>query len=274
MAAAEWAVRRPHPQLRPVIARYLGYTRRGVALRTHRGLPSRHVTVAISLAEPIRFTGMPGPDSSPGTFAAALGGMHTAPALIAQDAFQSGVHIEIDALAVPVLFGVPAAELAGCIVDVGELGPTHLPEQLAEARTWDDRFAILDDAFRRTLTDRVRSPEIGWAWRRLTATGGLIRVEELAAEVGWSRRHFAGRFRRELGLPPKQAARVLRFERAVGKLRQEAIDLATLAADCGFYDQAHLSNEWRALAGCSPRTWIAEELSAHSGPRTARRSAS
>ena len=38
------------------------------------------------------------------------------------------------------------------------------------------------------------------------------------------------------------------------------LDLASLAVECGFYDQAHLTNEWRALAGCTPGTWIAEEL--------------
>ncbi|MEU0464555.1 AraC family transcriptional regulator [Amycolatopsis sp. NPDC006131] len=260
MAAAEWAVRAPHPQLRPAITRYIGYTQHGVTLGTHRGLPSRHVTLVISLAEPIRFTGMPRPDQSPGRFTAAVGGMHTAPALIAQDTFQSGIHVEIDPLAVPALFHVSAADLSGCVVDLAELGPKHLAEQLAEAPTWADRFGILDDAFRGALADRRPAREVGWAWRRLTAAGGLIRVEDLAAEVGWSRRHFAERFRRELGLPPKQAARVLRFERAISRLREAPTDLATLAVDCGFYDQAHLSNEWRALAGCTPRTWITEEL--------------
>jgi AraC-like DNA-binding protein len=256
----EWSVREPHPALRPLITRYIGYTQHGVTLSTHRGLPSRHVTLVISLAEPIRFTGMPRPDQSPGRYTAALGGMHTAPALIAQDVVQSGVHVEIDPLAVPALFGVSAADVSGLVVDLADLGPRHLPERLAEAPTWQDRFAVLDRTFRDALADRAPSTEVTWAWRRLTGAGGLVRVEALANEIGWSRRHFAERFRRELGLAPKQAARVLRFQRATEALRRGPVDLATLAAECGFYDQAHLSNEWRALAGCSPRTWIAEEL--------------
>ncbi|MCA1672997.1 MAG: helix-turn-helix domain-containing protein, partial [Actinobacteria bacterium] len=36
--------------------------------------------------------------------------------------------------------------------------------------------------------------------------------------------------------------------------------LADVAARCGYYDQAHFTREWRDLAGCSPRTWLAEEL--------------
>jgi AraC-like DNA-binding protein len=94
----------------------------------------------------------------------------------------------------------------------------------------------------------------------MLATGGLIRIADLANEIGWSRRHFGERFRDEIGLAPKQAARILRFERAGALLRRGHQDLAELAVECGYYDQAHLSNDWRMLAGCSPRTWIAEEL--------------
>ena len=39
-----------------------------------------------------------------------------------------------------------------------------------------------------------------------------------------------------------------------------AATFATLAAECGYYDQAHLAREFRALAGCPPSQWLAEEF--------------
>lgn len=256
---------RPHPVLRGLVARYVGYAQRDVSLGVHRGLPSRYVTLVISLDRPIRITGMPRPTEAPANLRAFVGGMHVGPALIAQDDYQTGIHLELDPLGTEALLGTPAADLSGYVVDLADLGQPRLAtlaDRLAEADGWSRRFAILDDVLGSAVGGRGGpAPEVGFAWRRMLGAGGRVRVDSLAREVGWSRRHLGERFRREVGLSPKQAARVLRFERAIDTLRTKpSLELAQLAVECGYHDQSHLTNEWRALAGCSPRTWIAEEL--------------
>jgi transcriptional regulator GlxA family with amidase domain len=106
------------------------------------------------------------------------------------------------------------------------------------------------------------APEVAEAWRLTTVSGGRLRVAEVAARVGWSDRHLEKRFRAETGLSPKEAARVVRFDRARRVLiaRTGARDLAGLAADLGFADQAHLTREWRAFTGLSPTGWLAAEF--------------
>lgn len=102
--------------------------------------------------------------------------------------------------------------------------------------------------------------EVAWAWRVLLARGGGVRIGDLAGHVGWSRRHLGERFRSELGLSPKAAARVLRFERALSHLeRSDTRRLADVAVACGYVDQAHLTREWRALAGLPPAAWLAAQ---------------
>ncbi|MBO0839153.1 MAG: AraC family transcriptional regulator, partial [Actinobacteria bacterium] len=108
-------------------------------------------------------------------------------------------------------------------------------------------------------------PEVGYAWRRLRETAGAISVATLAEETGWSARYLGAQFRAETGLSPKAAARVFRFDQARHRLaaRHAAGQrdlLAGLAADCGYYDQAHLAREFRDLAGCPPSAWLAEEF--------------
>jgi AraC-like DNA-binding protein len=263
----DWAVCLPHPALRALVGRYIGYRQQGVTLGVHRGLPGQHITVIISLAAPVRLVGMPGSLQGPGRWQGLVGGLHAGPALIGQDREQAGLHLELNPLGVRTLLGVSAPELAGRVVDLTELpraALADLPDRLREAPDWPTRFATLDRALLDCATRAAphRPPgEISWAWQRLVRAGGRVPVGALATDVGWSRRHFSERFSREVGLTPKQAGRVVRFGRAAEMLRRlPKGGLAEVALSCGYFDQAHLSNEFRSMAGCSPRTWIAEEL--------------
>lgn len=255
-----WAIRPSHPVLQPLVSRYIGYEQDNVALSVHRGLPSRHVTLIISLQDPVRMSGRAGPVSMQGL----VGGLRIEPILISQDRTQCGIHLELRPFGVRTLLGVSAAELSGRVVGLEDLGWSalaELPDRLASTPTWPERFDVLDDVLAAKASELLPvAAELGEAWRLMLGTGGLVRISDLADEIGWSRRYFGERFRAEIGLAPKQAARIMRFERAGALLRRGHLDLARLAVECGYYDQAHLSNEWRTLAGCSPRTWIVEEL--------------
>ncbi|MFE2414552.1 helix-turn-helix domain-containing protein [Kitasatospora sp. NPDC059408] len=255
---------RPATALRPYVAWYSGYRQRGIAPAVHRGLPSPYLTFILTLDEPLVLAAHPDPAQRPDAYATLLGGLHTAPALITHDGRQSGVQIAVHPLAARALFGVPAGELAGIDLPaedvLGRLAP-HLQERLRAAATWDERFALLDGALLRAARPSGRvPPEVCWAWQALRRSGGGLAVATLARETGWSARHLQERFRRETGLTPKAAARVIRFDRARHLLAGGAPPrLAELAARCGYFDQAHLAREFRALAGAAPSAWLAAE---------------
>ncbi len=255
-----WELCRPHPVVQPLFSRYIGYEQHDVGLPVHRGLPSRHVTVIISLQDSVRVSGRFGVIRASGL----VGGLHTNAVLIDQDRTQCGIHLELHPFGVRTLFGVDACELGGQVVALDDLGPpvwARLPERLASTATWSDRFGILDEVLAPPASEPApTAPQLRMSWQLMLTSGGQMRVADIAKEVGWSRRHFTEQFRAETGLTPKQATRIVRFERAGALLRTGKLDLAGIAVDCGYYDQAHLSNEWHALAGCSPRTWISEEL--------------
>ena len=84
------------------------------------------------------------------------------------------------------------------------------------------------------------------------------RAEDVAAEIGLSMRQLRRRCHAVVGYGPKTLQRVLRFRRFVGRIDaglpsgQDTHDLAALAAQAGFADQAHLTRECRALAGLTP----------------------
>ena len=272
----EMVAARPRPPLGPLVAGYAGYRIAGAEPGIHRGLPSRHLTVIVTLDGTVDLAAMPDPAQPPASFTTLVGGLHAAPVLISHDGHQHGIQLRLTPLGARMLLGLPAGELAGHVIEVGALlGPVagELLNRLRSARTWTDRFFELDDVLTQ-VTNRTPGqgwpvPELGWAWRRLSASHGRVGVSTLAREVGWSRRHLSERFRREFGLSPKLAGRVMRFEVAHRLLRASGrLGLAEVAARAGFYDQAHLHREWRELAGCTPSRWIAEEFpSVHDSPR-------
>jgi AraC-like DNA-binding protein len=264
----------PAPQLRALVGSYSGSRLQGFAPGTHRGLPSRHLTVVISLDTPVHLTAMTDRSQAPGSFAALAAGLRTEPAAITHDGSEHTVSVELTPAGARSLLGLPAAELAGAVVDLAELlGPNvrELAERMAGARAWPERFAVLDKVLSACVGRTVEADRtMAYAWRRLLDSGGNVRVAELADEIGYSRRQLTQRFTREYGLTPKQAARVVRFERSwlvlrrLERLRRVSPDrrhrsLASVAATCGYYDQAHMAREWNDLAGCPPSAWLAAE---------------
>jgi AraC-like DNA-binding protein len=252
---------RPPAPLRPLVARYSGYRYEGLPPGTHHGLPSPYLTVVISLGKPTRTAARPGRGQAPAEFAALAGGLHTRAALIEHDGDQYGVQLALTPEGARSLFGMPAGELGGVVVPLDGLLPTpagELIERLAAAPTWTARFGVLDEVLTRHAGRRAGPPdELRHAWELLTARGGQVRIDDLAREVGWSRRHLGDRFTAEYGLTPKEAARVMRFERSTRLLRRgDRPTLAEVAARCGFYDQAHLAREWNDFIGCPPSAWL------------------
>ena len=264
---AAYRAGRPAAALRGLVDSYVGYHVVGPP-GLHRGLPSRHVTFVVTFGEPLTVTA-PG-DGRRLSATALVGGLHHRPAIITHSGVQHGVQLAVTPAGARALFGVPAGELTDLVVPLDALlGPVagELAERLADAPGWAERFAVLDRMLCRVLRDDAGgAPEVRHAWQRLLA--GPSSVAALAGEVGWSRRHLGERFRREIGLPPKVAARVLRFEQARGELLRPGATprLADVAATCGYADQAHLTREWRELAGCTPSAWLAEEAPWLHGP--------
>ena len=279
--SADYRAGRPAGALRGLVDSYTGYRVVGPP-GVHRGLPSRHVTFVVAVEE-ITVTGPAAGGALTAT--AMVGGMHDRPVLITHSGVQTGVQLGVTPDGARALFGVPAGELTGLVVPLDAVLPraAELADRLATAGDWPARFAALDDVLLADVRGRsgrgaAPSPEVGHAWRRLLAVSGAASVTALAGEVGWSRRHLAERFRREIGLPPKVAARVLRFERARAELLRPgpagtAPRLADVAVACGYADQAHLTREWRGLAGCTPSTWLAEEAPWLHGPSVERTAA-
>ncbi|RBY92234.1 AraC family transcriptional regulator [Blastococcus sp. TBT05-19] len=264
----ESVVHRPQPALRPYVAAAVGYLHEGLPPGEHLGLPSPWLTVVVTLDEPLVMAAHPDPAQPPGSFDALVGGLHTRPARIAHAGRQAGIQLSLTPAGARALLGVPAGALASVDVHLDDLlgrRGRDLVDRLRAAPGWPARFAALEAGLLPGIRDDEPVPEVTEAWRLTTTAHGRLRVADVAARVGWSPRHLEQRFRAETGLAPKEAARVVRFDRARRALAGRVSaglppDLAGLAAAAGFADQAHLTREWRAFSGLPPTRWLAAEF--------------
>lgn len=186
-------------------------------------------------------------------------GLHDRPWLITLGARQPAMAALLTPWGARALFGTGMHELAHVHTNLSALlgrAADRLSEQLSEAPSWEARYALLDQTLSRMLVDH----QVDWivhAWQRLTASGGTVRVEELAADVGWSPRRVQVHFRDQIGLPPKTMARIIRFQRAVRLLLAGDRRASDVAAECGYWDQAHLNRDFRMLTGYTPTEVVA-----------------
>ncbi|WP_181276420.1 helix-turn-helix transcriptional regulator [Brevibacterium oceani] len=251
-------VRAPHPRLRPFVGDYVGYDISGVPAGTHLGLPSGALAFIVAIDEPLCQVD-PGTGESE-SFDVLLAGLHLRSTLIRHSGTMAGIQINFGPFAPRALFGIPAADFAHRTYDLDVVSrplAAELHDRVNAAQSWPCRFDAIDDVLIRCLGDR-RNPraEVVESWRQIAVGRGGLPVSLIADRIGWSRRHLASQFRSELGIGPKDASRVLRFDRARRLIAVGRVPLAEIAATCGYADQSHLNRDFRALTGTSPQGWL------------------
>jgi len=116
----------------------------------------------------------------------------------------------------------------------------------------------LDSALTELAQASQTSAVIEYAVHLVLQSRGSVRIEQLAHEVNLSRRQLERRFSHEIGLSPKAFNRIIRFQN-VFQAYESQRDWVTVAHDCGYYDQAHLIEDFRELAGEPPTKLLARE---------------
>lgn len=153
------------------------------------------------------------------------------------------------------VLGVPLSEVAGGMHELGDLvgvAAERLGSAIREAPTWEGRQQAMNAFLRDRLDQGPRpSPEVLQAWHLLVGSRGGLRVSTMAEQVGWSHKHLIAKFKEQIGVTPRTAARLLRFA-DVWRQLQERGDWARVAADAGYADQSHLVREFRQFAGTTP----------------------
>ncbi len=161
------------------------------------------------------------------------------------------------------LLGIPADHLRDSVVELDAiwgLESDTLRQTLLEAPTPEAKFARLEKhlLFRHR---KARAPDalVAHALHQFQQAAPLARIDQVVVESGLSHKGFIERFQRSVGLSPKRYCRILRFHDVLRRVdRQTPAAWAALAADCGYYDQSHLIQEFRSFSGLIPSRYLQE----------------
>jgi AraC-like DNA-binding protein len=130
---------------------------------------------------------------------------------------------------------------------------SHVRERLGNAKSFEERVRLVDEAL---LRQSLRSPSfdgISAASHRIIRSGGRVGLAALADSAGLGMRQFERRFIQQVGMRPKLFARIARFEAALEtKACFASRSWTDVAHDFGYYDQMHMIHDFAEFTGETP----------------------
>lgn len=248
--ASMWEIARPSRPSRLPGVDMAGFADRGIVPAGLRAVPHPAVTLVVD------FTDSPlvVDDNGRERRGSLVAGLHPGDVSLRSDTVHC-VQVRLSPMIAPAVLGASPMELDRTVVTLEELwgqDAARIRHQLHDAPSWEHRFEIIEALLvRRHETRRPVDPEVARAWQRIVASRGRVRVDDLAVDSGWSRTRLWSRFRSQVGLSPKRAALLVRFDRAARQL-VTGLSAAQVAAEGGYADQSHLHRDVLSFAGTTP----------------------
>jgi len=135
--------------------------------------------------------------------------------------------------------------------------------RLSEAVSFEMKVKMIEIYFSGLLEKNYRDYEfkrVRHVMNCVRKSHGNIKIDFLASEACLGRKQFERVFSESVGESPKQYLNTVRFQYAIyQKSQNKDLNITELAYECGYFDQAHLINEFKTMTGLTPKQFFAEE---------------
>lgn len=158
---------------------------------------------------------------------------------------------------------LPVSELFNQSIPLRDLVNENLNEfedQLAGAKSFNDRTIIANEFLFEKLKrseNKYHYERIRNAINQINISHGIIDIEKLASDCCLSRKQFERVFSEIVGASPKKFLKIVRFQNAIHRMSlTDHLNFTELAYQCGYFDQAHMNNDFKSLSGLTPKQYF------------------
>ena len=198
----------------------------------------------------------------------AVTGMRTHHVVVRSGAMPSAMGVVFRPGGARAVLAPPASDFFNRTVPLDAVWHSEFPrlsERLAEAVTPRAKFHTLESGLRALMQSRNEKriglhPAVSHALRAFQQLPHVATVLDVANNTGLSRRRLSQLFDEQVGMTPKRYCRLIRFRSVVRQIASgRPVEWADVALAAGYYDQAHLSHEFKQFSGMSPSRFTAAE---------------
>ncbi len=161
-------------------------------------------------------------------------------------------------------YDFPMSELANLVVDAGIVfgNKLHeLREHLLNTLSVPQMFVLVEHFLLQQAGDSLHANTqakcIEYAVSNIVNQPNIQGFQNLTSQIGYSQKHFIDLFKKQVGVPPKQFLKIMRFQKAIQEIENtKSIQWSDIATESGFYDQAHFINDFKGFSGFTPSEYI------------------
>jgi AraC-like DNA-binding protein len=192
-----------------------------------------------------------------------LVGIQTHPTTIASTATDtSTIGVELTPKGLYHLFKLSMHEITNRMVSFEELfGPpgARLQNRVGDVEDPKAKIALLQTALTHLLQQNDKEYALlDHTLDLLAQTHGMMRVQELAVHLGYTKRYLDRLFQEHVGVSPKSLASILRFQEVYqGWMQHQSSTFFRYQWPAYYYDQSHFIKEFKRFTGFTPQQYTA-----------------
>lgn len=145
------------------------------------------------------------------------------------------------------------------LLQVRDINAQGILEQLKATQSVPEQIALISDLMRQLIKAQKADPDdrIQLAIDRIIKERGQVTIKSLLQDLPLSERSFERNFQAQVGLSPKQFARIVQFQRSLHQLNESSYNrLVEIGLDSGFADQSHFIRTFKKYTGQTPSYYL------------------